>query len=216
VDRSQGETLNFIEEYLQDTKMLIDLLPIGDIQHFVEAVCAAYDEDRQVFVVGNGGSAATASHMACDLGKTVLQSLSEVNQKRLKVLSLTDNVSLITAWANDVSYDLVFAEQLRTFARPGDLLIVISGSGKSPSVVEVVQAAREMGLTTVGLLGFDGGRVRTLVDRYIIVGSDHYGHVEDLHLLLNHLLTAYLRRALVGHRDGASRGQPVAVGAARG
>ena len=137
---------------------------------------AAYREGRKVLIVGNGGSAATASHMACDLAKNVFGQFpgDAAPSGRFKVLALTDNIPLITAWANDAGYDRVFLEQVRTFTDPGDVLVAISGSGNSPNVVEAVKLARRLGAETIGILVFSGGKLKDLVDRAVIVTSD--GH----------------------------------------
>ena len=111
-------------------------------------------------------------------------------------MALTDNVSLLTAWANDVCYDCVFAEQLKAWADPGDLVIVITGSGNSRNILDAVEAARGLGARTFGLLGFDGGQAKNLVDDYVIVPVDSYGFVEDIHMVLDHMVTAYLRSAI--------------------
>ena len=149
-----------------------------------------------MLVAGNGGSASTASHLACDLAKTVLGARPELRRSRFRAVSLADNVALLTAWANDVSYEAVFAEQVKMLGRPGDVLCVISASGNSANVVGAVEAARALGLHTIGFLGFGGGRLRDLVDDYVVVPCDDYGHVESTHLVLGHLLTEWLRARL--------------------
>src|SRR5262249_45830514 len=158
-------------------------------------------EDRQIFIVGNGGSAGTASHMACDLAKTVLGKQPDRAMRRFRVMSLTDNVPLITAVANDLGYEHIFTEQLVTFARPGDLPVVITGMRNSPNIVNVVTMAREMGVRTTGMLGFDGGAVLPLLDTAVLIPDFAYGFVEDLHMVLDHLVTVYFgRRIQAGER----------------
>ncbi len=149
----------------------------------------AFVERRQVFIVGNGGSAATASHMANDL----MLGVAKEGGRGFRAIALTDSVPLMTAIANDTGYDNVFTAQLRALGRPGDVLIAISGSGKSPNVVEAVKVAREIGIMTVGFLGMGGGQLRELVDAAIVVPSNDYGLIEDIHLMLDHLMTAYFR-----------------------
>jgi D-sedoheptulose 7-phosphate isomerase len=175
---------------------------LGALDHSrIDAICAlletAYREGRTVFIAGNGGSAATASHMACDLSKTILG--SSKGAKRLKAIALTDNVPVITAWANDVGYDCVFAEQLRTLASAGDVLIAISASGNSPNILRCLEAAREMGVHAVGLLGFTGGEALTLCDDAVVVESQDYGVVEDAHSVLNHMITMLLKTVISGN-----------------
>lgn len=187
---------SMISDYVAGLKAVIDAVPVDAIETLIDLLEDAYESDRQLFVIGNGGSAATASHLACDLSKTVLGRSGPLPTKRFRVISLTDNHALVTAWGNDFGFDIVFAEQLRNLARAGDVLLVITGSGNSPNILAAVGAARELGLTSVGLLGFDGGAVRSLLDHAVIAESDHYGYIEDVHMMLTHLVTAYLKQRL--------------------
>ena len=187
---------DFMQEYMTGLNSIIAALPGDDIQTMISYLTEAYEQDKMIFVAGNGGSAATASHMACDLSKTVLGNRRNDHTKRFAVIALTDNVPLITAWANDADYNLIFAEQLRNLASEGDLLILISGSGNSPNLLEAAKTAREMGVRSFGLLGFDGGAVKELLDDVLIVASNHYGHIEDIHMILTHLITAYYKELL--------------------
>jgi D-sedoheptulose 7-phosphate isomerase len=190
------DTASFAHEYFTGLKAVMDRVDLGQVAAFVAELDRAYREDRQIFIVGNGGSAGTASHMACDLAKTVLGKKPDPTKRRFRVMSLTDNVPLITAIANDLGYEHVFTQQLVLFARPGDLLVVITGSGDSPNIVSVVSAARELGLRTTGMLGFDGGKVLPLLDTPLLIPEFSYGFVEDLHMVLDHLTTAYFARRL--------------------
>jgi D-sedoheptulose 7-phosphate isomerase len=182
--------------YLKGLKTVLDKLSLDDLDAIVECLHAAYVRGSQVFVIGNGGSASTASHMACDLGKTVLRRSVDPYARRFRVVALTDNVAVLTAWANDTSYETVFAEQLRNVASPGDVLVAISASGNSPNVVNAVATARQLGLASIALLGFDGGIVKKLADLCIVVDSANYGYVEDAHLVMNHLITSHLQERL--------------------
>lgn len=167
------------------------------IRRLADILFAAYDQNRTVFFAGNGGSAATASHFACDMAKTVT---GYSKGRRLRAISLADSVPLMTAWGNDSSYDDIFAEQLRNLAQPGDTLVVISCSGKSKNVVRAVEVAREMGVTTVGLLGFDGGQLGDKVDLSIVIRSDNYQHIEDVHGIIMHVVTDRLIDAIADKR----------------
>ncbi len=151
---------NFISDYKTGFNAVIDNMDANAIAGASDCLRAAFETGSRVFIAGNGGSAATASHMACDLAKTTLGKSTTLPTKRIKAIALTDNMPLITAWGNDVSYDCVFAEQLRNLAEAGDLLVVISASGNSPNVIEALKAAKEIGMKTVGLLGFEGGMLR--------------------------------------------------------
>lgn len=199
-----GDALDVILEYRTGLQAVLSSLPVEDVATFIDYIHKAYEQGKQLFIVGNGGSAATASHMACDLAKTVLGKGNTRELRRFKVVALTDNVPLITAWGNDVSYDTVFAEQLRNLANSGDLLIVITGSGNSPNIVEAVKAARELGVQSVGLLGFAGGVVKGMVDHSVVVESESFGYIEDMHMILTHLITEYFKKAVAQSSVAAS------------
>ena len=192
--RNRKAITRFAGEYFAGLKQVIDRVDARQVAALIDDLQRAYDADQQVFIIGNGGSAGTASHMACDLAKTVLGKLPDKTKKRFRVMSMTDNVPLITALSNDFGFEHVFTEQLQLFGRRGDLLIVITGSGNSPNLVRAVELAREMGLHTAGLLGFGGGKVRPLLDTPVLVPEFSYGYVEDLHVVLDHLVTAWFCR----------------------
>ncbi|PYV34302.1 MAG: phosphoheptose isomerase [Acidobacteria bacterium] len=176
--------------YLADLKQVIDALPLEAARRAVDILEEAYRTDHTVFLFGNGGSAALASHLAADLGKGthVPGPASLEGVKRMKVLALTDNVPLLTAWANDTDYERVFAAQMENFVTAGDVAFGISGSGNSASVLRALQLAREKGATTVGLVGSGGGKMNALLDCAIVVPSDHMQKIEDAHLTLAHLI----------------------------
>ena len=179
--------------YFADLSAALSAIPEGDIVEAGKLIQSAYEGGRTLFVIGNGGSAATASHMLCDFGKTTLGKSHDAISRRIKVVALTDNVAVITAWGNDHSYDEVFSQQLRNLADRGDLLIAISASGNSPNIVSCLHAARELGVQTLGLLGFSGGKALPLCNHAVVVRSEDFGVIEDAHSVLNHLLTAYLK-----------------------
>jgi D-sedoheptulose 7-phosphate isomerase len=200
---------DFVRDYLNDVRRCLDALPAADVARFLECLERAYRDDRQVYLIGNGGSAATASHMACDLAKNVYPPASTGRVRRFRVTSLTDNVALITALANDCGYDRVFSEQLNNLLQRDDLLIAVSASGNSPNVLDAIALARERGARTAALLGFGGGRARDMVDVALVVASDDYGHVEDLHLVLNHLVAAWMRQLLHAAVDSSAPRSPL-------
>src|SRR5882724_10683020 len=144
----------FAKAYLTDLKAVLDRLPLDQVDKLFAVVEEAHAAGKQIFIIGNGGSAATASHMMNDLNKGTLGHKGDAPWKRFKVIALTDNVSLMTAWANDTSYNTVFSEPLKNFANRGDVLIAISASGNSPNIVAAVEVAKQMGLTVLGLGGF--------------------------------------------------------------
>jgi len=189
---------DFAKNYLTGLKQLLDRLPLADFERVTQAVEAAHAAGKQIFVIGNGGSAATASHMMNDLNKGTLGHKGDAPWKRFRVIALTDNVSLMTAWANDTDYDHIFSEQLKNLAQPGDLLIAISASGNSPNIVVAVETAKTMGLKVVGLAGFGGGKLAKLADVAFVVPSEDYGPIEDVHMILDHMLTAYFYEKLKG------------------
>jgi D-sedoheptulose 7-phosphate isomerase len=196
-----GEIRTSIRDYQAGLLKLLENLSYRELESLIQLLESAYTEGRRVFVVGNGGSAATASHMACDLAKTVLGPAPQRVERRFRIMALTDNVPLITAYGNDIEYASVFSEPLRNLAERGDILIAISASGNSANIVEAVAAARTLSLKTVGLLGFDGGEVGTMVDTAIIIPSDNYGYVEDLHMILVHIITDYFKRRLAARSE---------------
>ena len=181
-----------VEDYLGRLKTAIDRIPVERVEAMGELLYRAYRHNKQEFIIGNGGSAATASHMACDLGKNTISA----NRPRFRVMSLNDNMPLLSALANDVGYDHVFSEQLTNLIRAGDFLISITASGNSPNVLRAMEYARARAATNIALLGFDGGKARELADEYVLVPVDDYGIVEDLHMVLDHVLTTYFQARL--------------------
>jgi len=188
------------EDYLAEFKTVLEHLPLEQANQAADILYRAYQTDHLVFTFGNGGSAALASHLASDLGKsTHIPGPASLRQsKRLRVLALTDNVPLLTAWANDVSYEDVFAGQMENFLQAGDVAFGISGSGNSPNVLRALELARRAGATTVGLAGCGGGKMKDLLDCPIIVPSNHMQHIEDAHLILAHLIFLDLKARIEG------------------
>jgi len=190
----------FTKNYVADLKSVLDRLPLAEIDRMVQALQEAHRDRRQIFVIGNGGSAATASHMMNDLNKGTLghNPLAEgsADWPRFRVIALTDNVSLMTAWANDTGYNSAFSEPLRNLAQPGDWLIALSASGNSPNVIAAAETARQLGMKIIGWSGLGGGKLDALADISIVVPSDGYGPVEDVHMILDHILTGYLHEAM--------------------
>jgi len=190
-----GVTLG-VRAYLDRVNREIQELDVAQVETFSQLVESAYREGRFVFLCGNGGSGANASHLCEDLAKCTLRDFE--NQKRLKVLSLTDNTPWITAVANDIAYDGVFLEQLKNLASPGDLLIAISGSGNSPNIVRAVEWANARGLVTLGLTGYSGGKLKELAQHNLHVGIDDMGIVESIHQVAFHWVIDDLFRRISG------------------
>lgn len=175
---------DWITSYLQAQKAALDSIPAAAVARIITRLRQALLEDRQIFVFGNGGSAANASHFATDLGKGA----SDKVGRRFRVLSLNDNVSWLTALGNDYAYEDVFVRQLENYGRAGDVALTMSVSGNSPNVVKAVRWARSNGLATIALVGNKRGALAETADEVIVIDSGHYGRVEDAHMGICHLL----------------------------
>ena len=184
-----GDHLSQLQQCLRD-------LPAGQVSAVAERIWDVARSGGQIITAGNGGSAATASHMALDLGKSTLGRNSHPSALRIRTVALNDPVPVITAWANDHGYDRVFAEQIRTLARPGDAAVFFSVSGNSPNVVAAARAARAAGTAVIGVLGRPGGAMRELADLAIIVPSEDYQIVEDVHLAISHIVTRFVMQMM--------------------
>ncbi len=183
---------SFVTSYINDLKYSLDKLNPDRVDRIVDILWSAYLDDKQVFIMGNGGSASTASHFACDLSKgTVVD-----DKRRLRVISLNDNMALVTALSNDIGYDEVFKEQLTNLVNPGDVVITISASGNSPSILKAIEYAQKNDAVSVGLIGFDGGKLGPLVNERIVIDSTDYGCIEDMHLVLAHMISQSFRQLL--------------------
>lgn len=189
--RTMGEKIEpYVHRYVEETKAaLSDPYLAEGVARVVPVLLEARKNDRTIYFFGNGGSASTASHFVVDIGKATIRG----DGRRFRCVGLVDNVESVTAWANDLEYASVFSEQLATLARPGDVAWGISGSGNSPNVLKAMEVAKRLDLRTIGLTGMGGGRLKEMVEIPIVVPSRSMQHVEDVHLLIGHLLTAYLR-----------------------
>ena len=184
----------FIKKYFRELNELVPQLPYSAIATIASVFLDAFREQRTVYVFGNGGSAASASHMMCDMTKGA----SGLNaDQRPRVMALTDNVSLISAWANDFGYERIFSEQLKTFVRPRDVAFAISTSGDSPNILLALETAREYGAMTVGLAGCQGGQMKALCDVCAVVPSENVQVIEDLHHAMMHSIFTAVRESLL-------------------
>lgn len=174
--------MNHVDDYLNALRAAIAGVDQGAIDAWIDRLATARADGATVFVCGNGGSAATASHFATDIGKGA----SYGKSRRFRAVALTDSMSTITAYANDVGFDVVFAEQLSNLGKPGDVLVTISGSGSSPNIIRAIEAAKELDMDVVALTGFAGGTSGPLADIHVNVPSDHMGRIEDVHMALCH------------------------------
>ena len=189
-----------VEAHLARLRSCLEAVPASQIAQMAERLWQVTRAGGLIMIGGNGGSAATASHMALDLGKSTLGRPPRPDGLRVRTLCLSDPTPVLTAWANDQGYADVFSEQVTTLAHPGDAVVLLSVSGDSPNVVAAARAARQGGATVIALLGGRGGAVRALADLAVVVPSDDYGVVEDVHLAINHMVTNYLRAALGADR----------------
>jgi D-sedoheptulose 7-phosphate isomerase len=181
------------KEYVAATFALLDHVEPAEVQALVDAILDAYRSGEMVFLIGNGGSGANASHLCEDLGKGTLTDFE--GQRRLRVVSLTDNVSYILAWANDEGYERIFSEQLKNLAQPGSLLIAISGSGNSPNILRAIEYANAHAMRTFGVCGYDGGALKGVAQQSLHVRSHDMGMVEAVHAVIFHYLVDALRQA---------------------
>lgn len=177
-----------LDYYLTSVADVLHATPRAPLNAIAQALWDTYQRDAKIITCGNGGSAATASHFACDLAKWTLND----GQRRVRHLALTDNVPLMSAWSNDTDYERVFVEQLMNHYRPGDTLVAISGSGNSPNVLRAVEWANDQDALTIGLTGFDGGELAHLARLPLVVPSHMMPQVEDVHLALCHALAVCL------------------------
>lgn len=173
-----------VRHYFQSVQSLLEQVPFDAVEEVIEALVTANRAGKTVFICGNGGSAATASHFGCDLAKRP----TVAGQPRYRVISLTDNTPLMTALSNDIGYEAVFAEQLIPLVREGDVVIGISGSGNSPNVLNAMQVARKVSAVTIGFCGYDGGKLKSMVDIPVHIPSFNMAMVEDVHLMLEHAI----------------------------
>jgi len=180
-----------INDFLAEARAVLERVDPSDVELAVSLLVGAHRRQGAVFAVGNGGSAATASHLASDLARSTQQN----GGPPLRAFSLSDNVPQLTAWANDACYEESFAAQLRAYARPGDVLVAVSASGNSPNILAAAKEARNMGLAVIALTGFGGGRLKGLADAALVIDSYEYGQVEGAHLVLVHLLSKIVVRA---------------------
>ena len=186
----------FSKSYFAYLNKVLNGISLSEIRQFVETLLDARKRKATVFFIGNGGSASTASHFANDLAIG-----TNDYETSFQVMSLTDNVSVLTALGNDFGYEEIFVRQLRIYAKPGDVLVAISASGNSPNLLKSFEYAAQNDIRTVAITAFDGGKMRPMADEGIYVPTDmkEYGPAEDAHMIIDHMVTAYLMRAIKDH-----------------
>lgn len=180
------------KRYIAELEQMLQALSLHQLEAILQHLENAYRNGRRIFILGNGGSAATSSHFALDLAKNTLVT----GMPRLKAFSLTDHVPLITAWSNDTAYEHVFAEQLATMLEAGDVVIGISTSGNSPNVINALHLTKQLNGVTIGLLGAEGGKMKDIVDAYILAPGQNIEQEEDAHMILAHIITCHMRTVI--------------------
>ncbi len=205
---TKSQTASNVESYTKygaELSAVISRLPLEQARRVTDVLFEAYQQDHSIFIFGNGGSAALASHLAADFGKGTCgdsaTAAAQAASKRLRVLALTDNLPLISAWANDAAYEDVFAEQLKNFLRPRDVAFGISGSGNSSNVLKALRLARSQGAVTVGFSG-QGGKMIELLDHPVVIPSSHMQLIEDADLILAHMMFLDLRARISNTPSG--------------
>lgn len=184
--------ISFAKQYLSDLVNLLDSFDMNQFENLTKLILDAYEHDKQIFVMGNGGSGSTASHLVCDINKGCCNDLD----KKFKMICLNDNMPILLAIANDISYDAVFVEQMKNFFNSGDLVIGISGSGNSENVLRAIQYANKNSGKTIGLSGFSGGKLSQIVDVPFIAQIDDMQKVEDVHMIVVHMIMQSVYLAL--------------------
>jgi D-sedoheptulose 7-phosphate isomerase len=182
---------SFPSLYKTDLLQAVETIDLAKVGEAIDILRRARDEKRHIFVCGNGGSASTASHFVCDMVKGA----SFGREARFRIMALTDSLPTITAYSNDVSYDCVFAEQLKNFAQPSDVVIAISGSGNSPNVLRAIEYAGSIGCRTIALTGRDGGKLGPLAELNLQASVPHMGRIEDVHMIVMHMICYYFMDA---------------------
>ena len=184
--------MDSINRYFTELEQMTRAISLPHLQDVLLLLERAYRNGHRIFIMGNGGSAATASHFALDLAKNTIMP----GAPRLKAISLTDHVPLITAWSNDTAYEHIFSEQLTNMIEPGDVAIGISASGNSPNVINALLLAKQSNAFTIGLLGANGGQTKDIVDAYVLAPGQNIEQEEDAHLILAHVITRHMREVV--------------------
>jgi D-sedoheptulose 7-phosphate isomerase len=184
--------LETVKQYFNELEQMMRAISLPHLERVFLLLEEAYYNGHRIFIMGNGGSAATASHFALDLSKNTITA----GAPRLKAISLTDHVPLITAWSNDTAYEHIFAEQLANMIEAGDIALGISASGNSPNVINAMRLAKRTGASTIGLLGAKGGKLKDIVDAYVLAPGQNIEQEEDAHMILAHVITRHMREVV--------------------
>ncbi|MGQ9611071.1 MAG: SIS domain-containing protein [bacterium] len=183
----------YAKSYLANISRLIALIPLRELEIVVKIIKNAYQTKKKIILMGNGGSASTAAHVTCDLSKGTIKQ----GKSRLKVISLSDNIPLITAWANDTSFENIFSEQLLNIIEAEDVVIAFSGSGNSLNILKAIDIANKAGAITIGFSGYKGGKLASYAKYNVIVNSENMQNIEDIHLILGHIIFSFLNENII-------------------
>ncbi len=203
----------FIKSYIKTSSEILDALPIREIAKAINILQATYERDGRIYVFGNGGSLAMATHWVADFNKTVFSGHLDKNIRRFQAIRIPTTESEITAWANDVGYDMVFAGPLKNYIKEGDAIIAISSSGNSPNILKAVELAKEYGVPVIGVTGFDGGELNKLADAKILVKTEKgaYEMVEGIHSVILHMMTLYFKQSFNYQNESENKKSKVLV-----
>jgi D-sedoheptulose 7-phosphate isomerase len=194
----KGENMKtYLEQYTASLKEALDAFDPGEFEKIIAVLAEAYKNDRQVFIAGNGGSAASANHFVCDFGKNAVPAGNEVSaasgKRRFRIISVSDNIEKITAIGNDISFDDVFSFQLGNLMNEGDVLIAVSASGNSPNVVKACEFAKTKNAKIIVIAGFEGGKIKSFADAAMVAPLKSYEQIEDIHLVILHMIVYYFK-----------------------
>jgi D-sedoheptulose 7-phosphate isomerase len=181
----------YLDKYTTALKTALDSFNSGEFEKIIAIIAGAYKNDKQVFIAGNGGSAASANHFVCDFGKNAMDFKS--GRRRFRIISVSDNVEKITAIGNDISFDEVFSFQLGNLLNGGDVLIAVSASGNSPNIVKACEFAKSKNAKVIALAGFDGGKIKSIADAALVAELKSYEQIEDIHLIILHMIVYYFK-----------------------
>lgn len=180
----------FVSNYVAELKEAMDLIPMDKLELAIEVLINAYESGHQIFIMGNGGSGATASHFVCDLNKGIHQGQT----KRMRCICLNDNMPSILAYANDLSFDEIFVEQLENFLEKEDVVIVLSSSGNSPNILKAIKFANQKSAHTIAFTGFKGGQAAVLAEVSLVIQAHDVQKIEDIHLILTHMIRQIIQK----------------------
>ena len=196
LEDTKNNLTNFAKRYFSNFKKNLDNFDFKALETGADLIWKAYESSNTIFFAGNGGSAATAAHMVNGFSKGVAGYKGDASWSRFRAIALTESVATFTAWANDLSYEDIFSEQLKNLAQAGDVLVAISVSGNSSNIIKACETAKSLGMKIFGLSGFAGGKLAKISDVALVVKDNDYGRIEDIHLAIHHIIAEYFYKFL--------------------